>query len=242
MPSASDALHSRSGGKLEKEDHESAQHQGSGNDNGLPIDQSYTSEKISISTSGIDTTGISAITLDSDGRAKTFLRNKALKIKNKRSLSDIQNGETKYNVLQRRNSKRSSNVHFQSFPSSLSLSSSIAASSSQRQPSSLTPKQYSPPKSGKYSRDIVDSESVCATNNSSVSNATQTRLSGRKSQLPPFYEVIGIIGAYTSPLSVVVADVLTLYQMPQISHASTTDVLSDKTKYPFFFRTLPADR
>ena len=57
-----------------------------------------------------------------------------------------------------------------------------------------------------------------------------------------FYEVPGVIGPYTSKLSIVVANVLNLWQLPQISQTATSDVLSDKTRFPYFFRMVPPDR
>lgn len=57
-----------------------------------------------------------------------------------------------------------------------------------------------------------------------------------------FYDVIGVIGSYTSKLSIVVANVLSLFKLPQISHTATSDVLSDKSRFPYFFRMVPPDR
>ena len=57
-----------------------------------------------------------------------------------------------------------------------------------------------------------------------------------------FYEVAGVIGPYTSKLSIVVANVLNLWKLPQISQTATSDVLSDKTRFPYFFRMVPPDR
>ena len=37
------------------------------------------------------------------------------------------------------------------------------------------------------------------------------------------------------------ADFLTLYQIPQLSPASTSSALSDSVTYPFFARTPPSD-
>ncbi|KAL4235379.1 hypothetical protein ACF0H5_007015 [Mactra antiquata] len=57
-----------------------------------------------------------------------------------------------------------------------------------------------------------------------------------------FYDVVGVIGTYTSQLSIVVANVLNLFQLPQISHTATSDILSDKSRFPYFFRMVPPDR
>ena len=57
-----------------------------------------------------------------------------------------------------------------------------------------------------------------------------------------FYDVVGVIGTYTSKLSIIVADVLHLFKIPQISHTATSNILSDKTRFPYFFRMVPPDR
>ncbi|KAH3772752.1 metabotropic glutamate receptor 2-like [Dreissena polymorpha] len=57
-----------------------------------------------------------------------------------------------------------------------------------------------------------------------------------------FYDVVGVIGTYTSTLSIVVANVMSLFKLPQISHTATSDVLSDKNRFPYFFRMVPPDR
>lgn len=57
-----------------------------------------------------------------------------------------------------------------------------------------------------------------------------------------FYDVVGVIGAENSPASMVMANALGIFQVPQISPSSTSDLLSDKTKYPYFMRMMPPDR
>lgn len=51
----------------------------------------------------------------------------------------------------------------------------------------------------------------------------------------------GVVGAAASTVSIQVANLLRLFHLPQISYASTTPDLSDKSKYNFFVRTVPAD-
>lgn len=51
----------------------------------------------------------------------------------------------------------------------------------------------------------------------------------------------GVVGAAASAVSIQVANLLRLFQLPQISYASTTPDLSDKAKYDFFVRTVPPD-
>ncbi|KAI1283198.1 Metabotropic glutamate receptor 4 [Halotydeus destructor] len=53
--------------------------------------------------------------------------------------------------------------------------------------------------------------------------------------------VVGVIGASSSSVSVMVANILRLFQIPQISYASTSVELSDKTRFGFFSRVVPPD-
>ena len=54
-------------------------------------------------------------------------------------------------------------------------------------------------------------------------------------------KLVGVVGAASSAVSIQVANLLRLFNLPQISYASTTPDLSDKSKYDFFIRTVPAD-
>ena len=53
--------------------------------------------------------------------------------------------------------------------------------------------------------------------------------------------VSGVVGAQFSRVSIDIANLLSLYQIPQISYISTADILSDKTRFGYFFRTIPPD-
>uniref|UniRef100_A0A3Q3IW71 Metabotropic glutamate receptor 3 n=1 Tax=Monopterus albus TaxID=43700 RepID=A0A3Q3IW71_MONAL len=53
--------------------------------------------------------------------------------------------------------------------------------------------------------------------------------------------IAGVIGGSFSSVSIQVANLLRLFQIPQISYASTTAKLSDKTRYDYFARTVPPD-
>jgi len=53
--------------------------------------------------------------------------------------------------------------------------------------------------------------------------------------------ISGVIGAASSQVSIYVANLLRLFEIPQISYASTARVLSDKSRYEYFFRTVPPD-
>ncbi|OCT90635.1 hypothetical protein XELAEV_18019252mg [Xenopus laevis] len=50
-----------------------------------------------------------------------------------------------------------------------------------------------------------------------------------------------VIGHSTSTFSILMAHIMGLYKIPQISYYSTSSLLSDKTQFPSFFRTVPSD-
>ncbi|KAL3853232.1 hypothetical protein ACJMK2_016788 [Sinanodonta woodiana] len=54
--------------------------------------------------------------------------------------------------------------------------------------------------------------------------------------------VVGVIGGSYSTVSIQVANLLRLFKIPQISYASTSAALSDKSRYEYFVRTVPPDR
>eukprot|EP00062_Callorhinchus_milii_P013405 gi/632961627/ref/XP_007896859.1/ PREDICTED: metabotropic glutamate receptor 8 [Callorhinchus milii] len=62
---------------------------------------------------------------------------------------------------------------------------------------------------------------------------------------PPFIakpdKIVGVIGASASSVSIMVANILRLFKIPQISYASTAPELSDNTRYDFFSRVVPPD-
>ncbi|XP_075433444.1 extracellular calcium-sensing receptor-like isoform X2 [Ascaphus truei] len=50
-----------------------------------------------------------------------------------------------------------------------------------------------------------------------------------------------VVGHSTSTYTIMMAHILGLYRYPQISHLSTSSLLSDRTQFPSFFRTVPSD-
>ncbi|XP_053982400.1 metabotropic glutamate receptor 8-like [Hylaeus volcanicus] len=62
---------------------------------------------------------------------------------------------------------------------------------------------------------------------------------------PPTYiphkPVSGVIGASFSVVSIMVANILRLFKIPQISYASTSTELSDKSRFEYFSRVVPPD-
>ncbi|XP_006874530.1 PREDICTED: metabotropic glutamate receptor 6 [Chrysochloris asiatica] len=57
----------------------------------------------------------------------------------------------------------------------------------------------------------------------------------------PPERVVAVVGASASSVSIMVANVLRLFSIPQISYASTAPELSDSTRYDFFSRVVPPD-
>ncbi|XP_002740314.1 metabotropic glutamate receptor 3-like [Saccoglossus kowalevskii] len=53
--------------------------------------------------------------------------------------------------------------------------------------------------------------------------------------------MIGVVGTGSSVTSTAVADLLGLFQVPQISYSATSEMLSDKKRFPFFLRTVASD-
>ena len=53
--------------------------------------------------------------------------------------------------------------------------------------------------------------------------------------------ISGVVGATFSSVSIAVASLLRLFRIPQISYASTAEILSDKSMFDYFFRTIPPD-
>lgn len=66
-------------------------------------------------------------------------------------------------------------------------------------------------------------------------------ISGRLSSSSLGPSVVGVIGASYSSVSIQIAHLLRLFQIPQISFDSTSVELSDKKKFEYFSRTVPHD-
>ncbi|XP_018416478.1 PREDICTED: extracellular calcium-sensing receptor-like [Nanorana parkeri] len=71
-------------------------------------------------------------------------------------------------------------------------------------------------------------------------------LSGSQTSIPNYRCILevplsAVIGPSVSTHSILVAHILGLYRFPQISHFSTSPILSDRTKFPSFFRTVSSD-
>ncbi|XP_018416462.1 PREDICTED: extracellular calcium-sensing receptor-like [Nanorana parkeri] len=71
-------------------------------------------------------------------------------------------------------------------------------------------------------------------------------LTGQSRAIPNFQcqrkeKLAAIIGHATSTYSILMAHILGLSRYPQISHFSTSSLLSDRTQFASFFRTVPSD-
>ncbi|XP_056425693.1 extracellular calcium-sensing receptor-like [Hyla sarda] len=54
-------------------------------------------------------------------------------------------------------------------------------------------------------------------------------------------QLAAFIGFTTSTYSILMAHILKVLRYPQVSHVSSSSLLSDKTQFPFFLRTAPSD-
>ncbi|XP_053575478.1 extracellular calcium-sensing receptor-like [Bombina bombina] len=71
-------------------------------------------------------------------------------------------------------------------------------------------------------------------------------LTGQNQAIPNYWcregsPLAAIIGHSASTYSILMAHILGLYRYPQISYFSTSSLLSDRTQFPSFFRTVPSD-
>ncbi|XP_071949381.1 metabotropic glutamate receptor 3-like isoform X2 [Antedon mediterranea] len=55
-------------------------------------------------------------------------------------------------------------------------------------------------------------------------------------------KTVGVVGTGKSSTSKVVSDLLTLFKIPQISYSATAAEFSKKSRFPYFFRTVPSDK
>ena len=56
------------------------------------------------------------------------------------------------------------------------------------------------------------------------------------------YKVVAVIGMPSSRHSVMSSPLMSLFQIPHISITSTSDELSDKSRFEYFMRVVPPDR
>uniref|UniRef100_A0A3B3U8C9 G-protein coupled receptor family C group 6 member A n=1 Tax=Poecilia latipinna TaxID=48699 RepID=A0A3B3U8C9_9TELE len=86
---------------------------------------------------------------------------------------------------------------------------------------------------------IMDS---CADVTTALRNTLSFMKMNREQKLhSPRPPVTAVIGDYYSEISIAVTRHLNLEQIPQISYGATSGLLSDKTRFPSFLRTVPQD-
>ncbi|XP_026143992.1 extracellular calcium-sensing receptor-like [Carassius auratus] len=73
----------------------------------------------------------------------------------------------------------------------------------------------------------------------SLASGTEETFSNLNCTGPP--PVVGIVGDASSTPSIAISSVLGLFRVPIVSHYATCSCLSDRKKYPSFFRTIPSD-
>ncbi|XP_077050090.1 extracellular calcium-sensing receptor-like isoform X1 [Siphateles boraxobius] len=73
----------------------------------------------------------------------------------------------------------------------------------------------------------------------SLASGTEESFSNLNCNGPP--PVIGVVGDPSSTPSIAISSVLGLFRVPIVSHYATCSCLSDRKKYPSFFRTIPSD-
>ncbi|KAK7151693.1 hypothetical protein R3I94_008139 [Phoxinus phoxinus] len=73
----------------------------------------------------------------------------------------------------------------------------------------------------------------------SLVSGTEETFSNLNCTGPP--PVIGIVGDPGSTQSIAISSVLGLFRVPMVSYYATCSCLSDRKKYPSFFRTIPSD-
>ena len=70
-------------------------------------------------------------------------------------------------------------------------------------------------------------------------DCVSTNLGGNQSEVAT--PTVGIVGAAASRVSIPVASLGRLFQVPQVSFASTSPILSNRETYRYFYRTVPPD-
>ena len=56
------------------------------------------------------------------------------------------------------------------------------------------------------------------------------------------YDVAAVVGLPSSRTAVMSANILSVFKIPNLSLFATSDDLSDKTRYEYFMRLLPANK
>lgn len=57
----------------------------------------------------------------------------------------------------------------------------------------------------------------------------------------PTVFAVAVVGTESSSRSIHMADLLSVFKVPMLSYLSSSPLLDDKIKFPYFFRTIPSD-
>ena len=57
----------------------------------------------------------------------------------------------------------------------------------------------------------------------------------------PHYKVVGIVSGANSGNTAAAAEILNVFHIPMVGATTTSEVLSDKSKYEYFLRVVPSD-
>ena len=82
-----------------------------------------------------------------------------------------------------------------------------------------------------------DIRDTCFSDEIGLDEAFDVINGSRDSAIP----TVGIVGAGGSRVNIAVARLGRLYQVPQVSFSATSPLLSNRVKYPYFYRTVPPD-
>lgn len=81
---------------------------------------------------------------------------------------------------------------------------------------------------------FLPAEETCNENtNSRISTVNETRID--------HYDVVGVIGTFSSSATVLVSYLYAVAQLPLVSFTATSDELSNKDNHPYFLRVVPPD-
>ena len=58
--------------------------------------------------------------------------------------------------------------------------------------------------------------------------------------VPPVFAV-AVVGTENSQRTMLMADIFSVFRVPMLSYLSSSPLLDDKIKFPYFFRTIPSD-
>lgn len=57
----------------------------------------------------------------------------------------------------------------------------------------------------------------------------------------PTVFAVAVVGTENSQRTMQMADIFSVFRVPMLSYLSSSPLLDDKIKFPYFFRTIPSD-